>query len=784
MTITTHPTAARRLDRLFLISTYLTVALACLCLAYAEFGLMPEIVFVAGMAQVLLLAAFLAEGKWSLSNRSANILGGIVAGLAGIWMAFRMMGPTGGYLQTIPWPASMLPFLGPMLMLLLPAKLLRPKTNADYWALHGIGLVCVGLGCVMADDSTFGLLLVLYLLCGVWSLVLFYQYREQHGGVLESPPRGSPRLTQVFTWIGPTILVALVAFFYTPRSGNNWQLAGETRRQMLVGMSEDPSVDLNITGNVEMNRDIAFEVFAEDNWKRPKLDLNPNQRWRGPVYNIYAGGRWEKPPLLISMPGRDAQPLRPRPADGTGQPLNSRLPDFGPNQFFLLVTIQARIGPTPFLAEPIAIHVHASGGLPVVQVLSDGRASPFYYNDDSTLAAVKTLAPGQQYRQVVVSGMPAGVSPPLPLARVNRTALFAKPAAPGVEKWTRDLLQRLVASGRLAETALSERTADGQIQPDYYEAVALALEKHLSLSGEYHYSLQLERRDRNIDPVLDFLVNVKHGECFRFASAMAVMLKSIGVPCQLVLGYRGADSRGDGHYDVRQCHAHAWVEVLAPREEAPPAHGLHRGHLTWRLVSFDPTPFEESIEASQEASRRWWNSSDWNRDKLFKDLFVNYSPDNREHAAQRVWEAVVLTWRMFTERLVAETPEGDRFRLSLVLLGLTAGSGALLLRSLRQRVRRLRPKDERSKLRFHRQLLAILARRGWKPSPGQTLREFTRSLPLRQGLPAHGSDVRQRIDRIAGLVYRVRFGNKPLDHAEAQAVQSDLRHLSRCLTAN
>ncbi|HEV3146254.1 MAG TPA: hypothetical protein VGZ47_20370, partial [Gemmataceae bacterium] len=156
MTNSVLSASQRKLNRLFLTSTYLTLALACVCLAYAEFGLMPEIVFVAGMVIVLLLVAYTAEGKWSLSNWGANLLGGAVAAGAGTWIVFRSMRPSGEYLQTIPWPASMLPFLGPVLMLLLPAKLLRPKTHADFWGLHGIGLVCVGLGCVIADDSTFG----------------------------------------------------------------------------------------------------------------------------------------------------------------------------------------------------------------------------------------------------------------------------------------------------------------------------------------------------------------------------------------------------------------------------------------------------------------------------------------------------------------------------------------------------------------------------------------------------------------------------------------------------
>src|SRR5207244_7733846 len=103
-----------------------------------------------------------------------------------------------------------------------------------------------------------------------------------------------------------------------------------------------------------------------------------------------------------------------------------------------------------------------------------------------------------------------------------------------------------------------------------FEKIARALERYLSDSGEYHYSLTLTKADPQLDPVADFLFNTKVGHCNRFATALAVMLRSIGIPAQLVLGFRGADALGNGNYAVRQCYAHSWVEVFVLRYDPVP----------------------------------------------------------------------------------------------------------------------------------------------------------------------------------------------------------------------
>jgi len=74
----------------------------------------------------------------------------------------------------------------------------------------------------------------------------------------------------------------------------------------------------------------------------------------------------------------------------------------------------------------------------------------------------------------------------------------------------------------------------------------------------------------------DFLFETRAANCEYFATAMAVMLRTIGVPSRLVVGYLTDEwDNVEGYYYVRNSDGHAWVEAYIP----------DRG---W--VAFDPTP--------------------------------------------------------------------------------------------------------------------------------------------------------------------------------------------------
>jgi hypothetical protein len=84
------------------------------------------------------------------------------------------------------------------------------------------------------------------------------------------------------------------------------------------------------------------------------------------------------------------------------------------------------------------------------------------------------------------------------------------------------------------------------------------------LEQNYKYNLFIKELEAE-DAVYDFLFIKKEGYCEQFASAMTIMLRSVGIPSRLVIGY--APDKKDiltGFINVYADDAHAWVEVLTP----------------------------------------------------------------------------------------------------------------------------------------------------------------------------------------------------------------------------
>jgi hypothetical protein len=75
----------------------------------------------------------------------------------------------------------------------------------------------------------------------------------------------------------------------------------------------------------------------------------------------------------------------------------------------------------------------------------------------------------------------------------------------------------------------------------------------------------------------DFLFNSKAGFCEQYASAMAIMLRAVGIPSRVAMGYTAGYQNGE-YRTITTQNAHAWVEVFFP------SHG-------W--LTFDPTPLSD-----------------------------------------------------------------------------------------------------------------------------------------------------------------------------------------------
>lgn len=97
------------------------------------------------------------------------------------------------------------------------------------------------------------------------------------------------------------------------------------------------------------------------------------------------------------------------------------------------------------------------------------------------------------------------------------------------------------------------------------EEAVRALEQRLLT--DFSYSLEHRRRTPE-DPILEFLTVSRAGHCEYFATALALLARSLGVPARVVLGYRVAEHNPySSHFVVRKKNAHAWVEAQVRAHE-------------------------------------------------------------------------------------------------------------------------------------------------------------------------------------------------------------------------
>lgn len=79
------------------------------------------------------------------------------------------------------------------------------------------------------------------------------------------------------------------------------------------------------------------------------------------------------------------------------------------------------------------------------------------------------------------------------------------------------------------------------------------------------YNDQIPAPPADVDPVHYTLFVSQEGYCNYYASAMAIMLRSQGIPSRVVSGYaQGEYNEDNAFYRVRASNAHTWVEVYFP----------------------------------------------------------------------------------------------------------------------------------------------------------------------------------------------------------------------------
>jgi transglutaminase-like putative cysteine protease len=104
--------------------------------------------------------------------------------------------------------------------------------------------------------------------------------------------------------------------------------------------------------------------------------------------------------------------------------------------------------------------------------------------------------------------------------------------------------------------------------------LAEAIQDYLYDTGGFSYRTDV-RGLCGSERLVDCFLRIKQGYCEYFATTMAMMLRTQGVPTRLAMGYLPGHRLTDGSYEVDRSAAHAWVEVYFPG---------------YGWIRFDPTP--------------------------------------------------------------------------------------------------------------------------------------------------------------------------------------------------
>jgi transglutaminase-like putative cysteine protease len=323
------------------------------------------------------------------------------------------------------------------------------------------------------------------------------------------------------------------------------------------------------------------------------------------------------------------------------------------------------------------------------------------------------------------------LDPEHPVGRYEATSDIAQPSPSQLRVAANDYppeillnyLQLPPVDGRVVSLS-KQITAPAENNYDKAAAVERYLRTH------FGYTLQLPRTVPR-DPVANFLFERKQGHCEYFASAMAIMLRTLGIPSRVVNGFRTGEFNDlTSQYLVRASNAHSWVEAYFPG---------------YGWISFDPTP------AAPAQTHTGWSRSMLYLDALasfWREWVINYDAGHQyslgrlatrnglewfqwaRNSARRYHEALLTAARR-TQRMVSDSPVKWSLAVAAVVVLLSIGANAQRL-WLAMRNRRLATRPEKSPSLaatiWYERMTRVLAKKGWSKSPAQTPTEFLTSI--------------------------------------------------------
>jgi transglutaminase-like putative cysteine protease len=622
------------------------------------------------------------------------------------------------------------------LCVFLCARLFRRRSNADYLQAYLVSFLMLLVASLVGASVIYALCLLLYSVFATWTLTLFHLRREmeenyllkhlpgRHGQAAESERVeverilnsrrvvGTPFLVSTGALSVALFLIAGLVFLLLPRVGVSLDLPLRRRGLLLTGFAEQ--IQLGGHGILRENPRVVMRI------ETPGGAPPAASRFRGVAFDHYQDGRWSRTQLGVAAPSPTAQrPSAERPlAHHHGYHFLEPTLDAEASLASLAGARRSEI----FL-EPLdtAVLFVPGPGRPLAVTLPPSwyftTPWPLLAGPDDELIVRSRL--GSLHYTVYSS--PQGPEP-------NR----ASPSAPPPPELSPYLQVPANLPPRLKQ--LAQKVTTGINHPHQR---ALALVHYLQT--HYAYTTQLQGSPGQ-EPLDVFLFERKRGHCEYFASALAMMLRSLNIPSRSVNGYLGGEWNEYGRYlVVRQQHAHSWVEAYLPG-------------VGW--VTYDPTPLSALLPPPGGLLYRARKLTDslemsWNKYILEYDLRTQQRLSERMHKLLRPNKSI--GWR---------TLSGGRF--VLIAAGVIGGALLLGLLSLRlyRYLRRRKLPEVRMQLETQghlRRAMVVLRRRGFSQRPGETLRQLAERI-IEVGDPC-GPPFLELVQHY----YAHRFGQEPID---------------------
>jgi protein-glutamine gamma-glutamyltransferase len=662
----------------------------------------------------------------------------------------------------------------------------------------------VAVTSVLAPGVWFGIGLMVYVCGALWtmSVASLYQVQQQYdagdagwklalqNAVSLTPATGRVLLVrpsvqhdESHRWItrqffgGLTVLVAMslsvsAAFFvFTPRIWfgpqnifSDERMSGRDPSQSVTGFARH--VKLGEIGQVLESLKTVFTVQFYDASSDELLTIDEVTRrmgmdeplFRGVVLTQYERGRW--------TPENIDQPVKIRYS--FNQP--------GIRQEYTL--------------EPSTNDILFCVGIPEAAEIPPRRESVFRQQATGVLAR-ETRPDGTQ--RLSYTAYTAAVPPEL--ARLQALPVSRGLWFQGIEshyfRRNQMLPRGLNRLQQLARdlVAEAETKAGRKLTPS---EAARHLEQYLRDSGEFGYTLNLSITDPDIDPVEDFLFNRKEGHCEYFGSALALMLRSVGVPARMVSGFKGAE-RNDLRraWEVQERFAHVWVEAWTESNH-------------W--VTLDPTPALERAEGLQAASNKvgLWGRVNSTTLSLWTDYVINVNlQQQRDQIYVPLRDFALKVWSLL-QRWVEWGPAlwkylNDLFTHPEQWLSVRGGITAfVLLFAIALLVRgavwlfrwyreggwnggRNRRRQQQLVVAFYDRFLKAVKRLGLERQPAETPQEFAAVAQQRLRPRLEPAGLAQLPDAVCTAYYRIRFGGETVPPAELTGLEAQLATFEQVL---